>query len=82
MLYAFFWLPLDYQVLICYTPIMIQVFKPLMGQEKIDAVAEVLRSGWIGLGRKTAEFEKKFAGYMRAAHAGQVIEEIKNFYRR
>ena len=40
---------------------MIQVFKPFMGQEEIDALAEVIRSGWIGLGPKTAEFEEKFA---------------------
>jgi perosamine synthetase len=40
---------------------MIQVFKPFMGEEEIDAVAEVLKSGWIGLGPKTAEFEKRFA---------------------
>ena len=43
---------------------MIQVFKPSMTQEEIDAVAEVLRSGWIGLGPKTAEFEKKFAEFV------------------
>lgn len=48
---------------------MIQVFKPCMDQEEIDAVAEVLRSGWIGLGPKTAEFEKRFAEYVGAKYA-------------
>ncbi|MBM3267963.1 MAG: DegT/DnrJ/EryC1/StrS family aminotransferase [Candidatus Sericytochromatia bacterium] len=48
---------------------MIEVFKPAMGQEEIDAVAEVLRSGWIGLGPKTAEFEREFARYVGVSHA-------------
>lgn len=48
---------------------MIQVFKPCMGQEEIDAVAEVLRSGWIGLGPKTTEFEKRFAAFCDAPFA-------------
>ena len=42
---------------------MIQVFKPDIGQAEIDAVSDVLRSGWIGLGPKTAEFEKKFSAF-------------------
>ncbi len=42
---------------------MIQVFRPSMGQEEIDAVAEVIRSGWIGLGPRTAEFERRFASF-------------------
>lgn len=48
---------------------MLQVFKPCMGQQEIDAVAEVLRSGWIGLGPKTAEFEAKFAQYVGVSYA-------------
>ena len=48
---------------------MIQVFKPSMGQDEIDAVAEVIRSGWIGLGPKTVEFEGRFADYVGADHA-------------
>ncbi len=47
----------------------IQVFKPSMTEEEVNAVAEVLRSGWIGLGPKTAEFEKKFAAYVGTKHA-------------
>ena len=48
---------------------MIQLFKPHVSEEAIAAVAEVLRSGWIGLGPKTEEFEKKFAEYVGARYA-------------
>jgi perosamine synthetase len=40
-----------------------------MGEEEIKAVSDVLRSGWIGLGPKTAEFEKQFAAYCGARFA-------------
>jgi perosamine synthetase len=40
-----------------------------MTQEEIDAVAEVLRSGWIGLGPKTAEFERRFAEFVGTTYA-------------
>jgi len=46
----------------------IPVLKPFFGQEEIDAVAEVLRSGWAGLGPKTLEFEQAFARYIGAGH--------------
>jgi len=48
---------------------MIPIFRPSMGEEEIEAVAEVLKSGWIGLGPKTKEFEKKFAEYIGAKYA-------------
>lgn len=40
-----------------------------MGQEEVKAVARVLKSGWIGLGPKTAEFEKEFAKYIGVKYA-------------
>ena len=43
---------------------MIQLFKPYMGEEEIEAVSEVIRSGWLGLGPKTAEFERRLAQYI------------------
>jgi len=45
---------------------MIPVFRPSMGDEEVRAVEGVLRSGWIGLGPKTREFEERFAGYTGA----------------
>jgi perosamine synthetase len=45
---------------------MIPVFRPSIGEEEIAAVTEVLRSGWWGLGPKTAEFEARFAEYVGA----------------
>jgi perosamine synthetase len=46
-----------------------QLFKPNITQAAIEAVAEVLKSGWIGLGPKVAEFEKRFAEYCGAKYA-------------
>ncbi len=43
---------------------MIQIFKPFMDEEEVEAVAQVIRSGWIGLGPQTAEFERRFAEYI------------------
>jgi perosamine synthetase len=42
----------------------IPVFRPFHGEEEIEAVAEVIRSGWWGQGPKTAEFERKFAEFV------------------
>ena len=48
---------------------MIQIFRPSITDREIEAVAEVMRSGWLGLGPKTAEFESKFAEYVGAKYA-------------
>src|ERR1700682_3781049 len=48
---------------------MIQLFKPYVSEEAISAVVDALRSGWIGLGPKTAEFERSFAEYVGAKYA-------------
>ena len=47
---------------------MIPVFRPTAGPEEEAAVAEVLRSGWWGLGPKTAEFEARFAEAVGAGY--------------
>ena len=46
----------------------IPLFRPSISNEAIDAVSDVLRSGWIGLGPRTREFEERFAAYIGAPH--------------
>ena len=48
---------------------MIPVAKPLIGEEEIEEVEKVLRSGFIAQGPKVAEFEEAFANYVGAEHA-------------
>jgi UDP-4-amino-4-deoxy-L-arabinose-oxoglutarate aminotransferase len=43
--------------------------KPNISEQEIQTVAEVLRSGWLTTGRKTAEFEVAFGGYCNAKGA-------------
>lgn len=47
----------------------IPVFRPSITELEIEAVNEVLRSGWLGQGPRTAEFEKAFADYCSVSHA-------------
>ncbi len=47
----------------------IPVARPSIGMEEEKAVLEVLRSGWVSQGARVAEFEKRFAEYVGAAHA-------------
>jgi dTDP-4-amino-4,6-dideoxygalactose transaminase len=48
---------------------MIPISKPWLGQEEIDAVTDVLKSGIIASGPKVKEFEKEFSAYTGAPHA-------------
>lgn len=48
---------------------MLQVFKPSLGEEELDALRAIFETGWIGLGPKTAEFEERFAEYVGAKYA-------------
>lgn len=43
--------------------------KPVLGKEEEKAVIAALRSGWITLGPKTAEFEEAFKKYIGCKHA-------------
>lgn len=48
---------------------MIILSRPIIGEEEIDAVVEVLRSGMLAGGRRVAEFEARFAEMVDAAEA-------------
>lgn len=45
---------------------MINVYQPSLGQEELDAIAEVFKSNWIGKGKLVTEFEEKFANHVKA----------------
>jgi dTDP-4-amino-4,6-dideoxygalactose transaminase len=47
---------------------LIPVMRPFLGNEEAEAVAEVVRSGWVAQGPKVAEFEREFAAYTGAGH--------------
>lgn len=47
----------------------IPIVRPSLGEEEIQAVARVMRSGWISQGPEVAEFEKEFARSTGASHA-------------
>src|SRR5215213_2148333 len=43
--------------------------KPRIEEEDIAEVVATLRSGWIGMGPRTVQFERDFAAYVGAKHA-------------
>ena len=51
------------------TRVTIPFHRSAMGEEEVQAVAEVIRSGWLTMGAKTFEFERQFAQYVGASHA-------------
>lgn len=48
---------------------LLPVFRPWYDRAEEEAVAEVLRSRWVGLGPKTAAFERAFAEYIGVPRA-------------
>lgn len=48
---------------------MINLFKSVPSGDELDALNEVLESGWWAMGAKVEEFEKKFAEYVGAKYA-------------
>ncbi len=47
---------------------MIPFYRPSLGKEEIDEVTSVIKSGWIGLGPKTEEFEKELEKFLGKKH--------------
>jgi dTDP-4-amino-4,6-dideoxygalactose transaminase len=43
--------------------------RPSLGEEEVEAVADVIRSGMLTMGPRTIEFERRFAEYVGARHA-------------
>lgn len=48
---------------------IIPLCRPWIGEAEIEAVVEVLKSGWLSTGPKTAEFERRFSEYIGVKHA-------------
>ena len=46
----------------------LQVFLPLIRPESIQAVTDVLKSGWIGMGPKVKQFEEDFQQYLETTN--------------
>lgn len=44
-----------------------------VGDEEAQAAADVIRSGWLTMGQRTFEFERRFAAYVGAPHAIAVV---------
>ena len=47
---------------------LVPLFRPDLGRDELESLAEVFASGWIGLGPRTSQFEQALAAYQRRAH--------------
>jgi dTDP-4-amino-4,6-dideoxygalactose transaminase len=47
----------------------VPLFDPDLGEAEIRAVTDVIRSKWLTMGERTAEFEKRFAEFIGCRHA-------------
>lgn len=61
---------------------MIPLFRPYIGKEELKALEETFKTGWIGLGPKTEEFENRFCKFIGTKHAIGVIAATKEFLER
>ena len=68
--------------------IMLPVLKPLGGEEEVQALREVIESGWWGKGPKVAQFEEEFAKMVghkyavavtSASHGQDLVMKAKGF---
>ena len=48
---------------------MIPLFKPFIGKDELKALEEIFKTGWLGIGPKTKEFEEKFSKFIGTKHA-------------
>jgi dTDP-4-amino-4,6-dideoxygalactose transaminase len=44
---------------------LVNLFQPSVGELELSAISEVLSSGWLGTGERTAAFQREFAEYLR-----------------
>ncbi|MFO8108934.1 MAG: DegT/DnrJ/EryC1/StrS family aminotransferase [Thermoplasmata archaeon] len=51
---------------------MISIANPILGDEEIKAVTEVLKSGMLAQGKEVAAFENEFSEYLRVTHSKAV----------
>ena len=52
-----------------HTHLEIPFHRASLGEEEVQAVSEVIRSGWLTMGPRTFQFEREFAEYVGASHA-------------